>query len=107
MRISAERRRLLTEGEVMSGGVDMSPKISSWLMFWQRDEIRGQPVRRRRNRNNTALDHPLNPPPPTAFLRSMHHTAHAARHKVFLTWHLPGRCCVERRQGREGWCGGR
>lgn len=37
----------------------------------------------------------------------MHHTAHAARHKVFLTWHLPGRCCVERRQGREGWCGGR
>lgn len=46
----------LTEGEVMSGGVDMSPKISSWLMFWQRDEIRGQRVRRRINRNKIAVD---------------------------------------------------
>lgn len=24
---------LLTDGEVMSGGVDMSPKISNWLIF--------------------------------------------------------------------------
>lgn len=25
--------KLLTDGEVMSGGVDMSPKSSNWLMF--------------------------------------------------------------------------
>lgn len=26
-------RELLTDGEVMSGGVDMSPKISNWFRF--------------------------------------------------------------------------
>lgn len=29
----ATNKRALTDGEVMSGGVDMSPKISNWLMF--------------------------------------------------------------------------
>lgn len=73
----------------MSGGVDMSPKISSWLMFWEGDEIRGQPVRRSVKWNNVAFDMvivPSNPPPPhthPAFLSSMHHTPHAARHEVF------------------------
>lgn len=30
--------QLLTDGEVMSGGVDMSPKISNWLIFWGYDK---------------------------------------------------------------------
>lgn len=32
-RASASGRQALTDGEVMSGGVDMSPKISNWLIF--------------------------------------------------------------------------
>lgn len=35
---SVHKWQLLTDGEVMSGGVDMSPKISNWLIFWGYDE---------------------------------------------------------------------
>lgn len=112
----SEKRRqrwLLTEGEVMSGGVDMSPKISSWLMFWEGDEIRGQPVRRSVKWNNVAFDTVTvtlpTPPPHTSRIPEQHasHTACGTARGV-STRHLPERCCGGRRRGGRGdreWVG--